>query len=272
MSARRRLVFLAGSRYSSLGGGIAQALDPEVWELHAVAERVTLDRMKGITPGRVISKVGELVKGRIARWTGNAAERDPALCDVPGVTLHEVARLGDADCTALVARLAPFASINTGGCGILRQEFLDVAGPVLNIHCGLPYTRGFNAIEWSAWYGLALRFCVHVIEAGVDTGPVLHSEVFEMPAAPSSARLRDAHGERWAPLFVDALHRLAADPGGAAVAQDLAIGKPHFALHRRLRAVLDARLARDEQPGSWTPAIDAADLAGARPDLLGPIL
>ncbi len=254
---RARIVFLAADRFSTLGGEIAAALPKERFELHAVCERVTLDRVRRVTPGRVLRKVAGIVKSRVTRVVGGAPAASPALCDVPGVVMHEVSRMGDAKCLALLAEIAPRASADTGECGILRENLLEAAGPVLNVHCGLPYTRGFNAIEWTAWFGLPFRPAVHRIEAGLDTGAVLHDAVLPRTDGAGVAELRRAFDAHRAPLFVAAIERLTAEGDGAFTPQPAETGRTFFAMHRDLRDVLEETLADGTAPGAWVESIDA---------------
>ena len=241
---RPRVVFLSGSRWSSLGGEIAAGLDPERWEMHAVCERVTMSRVRGLTPRRVLRKLWEIASSRVARLLGRGADGPPALCDVPHVTLHEVAKIGDAESIDILRSLAPRASVNTGGCGILRQELLDVGGPVLNVHCGLPHTRGFNAVEWTAWHGRPFVMSIHRIDAGVDTGPILLQRELEDPQGLDSSALRRAFDDDFGALFVDALERLRTGGDDAFTPQDESAGRTHYAMHDELRSVLDDALTR----------------------------
>jgi methionyl-tRNA formyltransferase len=261
----RRLLFLSGSRYSRLGGEIASRLPSSEWEMHALAERVTMDRARSLTVRRVATKVRELVESKLARLL-SCETASPALCDVPGVRVHQVDKLGDPQSLELVRELAPFACINTGGCGILRRQFLAATGPVLNVHCGLPRTRGFNAVEWSAWHRLAVRLCVHLLDAGIDTGPVVLAREFPIIPGATADQLRVAYEDHYADLIVGALERLVEHGPAAATAQDPAAGRTFYAMHRSLRAALDARLACGDAPATWpapTPKLGPRALRAA---------
>ena len=67
--------------------------------------------------------------------------------------------------------------IYSGG-GILRKKFIDIPKiGVLNAHSGfLPNFRGMNAIEWSILENFKPHTTLHLIDSGIDTGPVLFSE------------------------------------------------------------------------------------------------
>lgn len=68
-----------------------------------------------------------------------------------------------------------------GGVGIIRQELLSIPKiGFLNIHPGrLPRYRGCTAPEWQIYYGAPVFITAHLIDDGIDTGPIVHEE--EMP-------------------------------------------------------------------------------------------
>jgi hypothetical protein len=92
------------------------------------------------------------------------------------------------------SRVTPIASVNApetveclrhlapgvvvlNGTRILRPATLQAAGaPVLNVHAGItPAFRGVHGGYWALWTGETQDFgaTLHLVDAGVDTGPVL---------------------------------------------------------------------------------------------------
>lgn len=90
------------------------------------------------------------------------------------VPLMVVGDLNTKRAVRAAERLKPQVAAYSGG-GILRSPFLRACGHiVLNCHSGpLPAVRGMNALEWSLLLGHATGVTVHLIDEGIDTGPVL---------------------------------------------------------------------------------------------------
>src|SRR4051794_3127459 len=76
-----------------------------------------------------------------------------------------------------ITRLDPKV-ILLAGCRILKPAILGaIKCPVLNYHAGInPQYRGLNGGYWAMASGDAENFgaTVHLVDAGVDTGPILH--------------------------------------------------------------------------------------------------
>jgi len=90
-----------------------------------------------------------------------------------------------------VGALGADAVIYCGG-GILRRRFLAAAPPVLNAHAGpLPQIRGMNAAEWALLLEEPPEVTAHVINIGIDTGPVLLRRRYERTGLESVQQLRD---------------------------------------------------------------------------------
>ena len=82
----------------------------------------------------------------------------------------------DAQEIADMRRLAPEVVL-VFGTGLLRQPLIDsFPGRILNIHLGLsPYYRGAGTNFWPLVNGEP-EYCgatIHVLDAGVDTGPII---------------------------------------------------------------------------------------------------
>jgi folate-dependent phosphoribosylglycinamide formyltransferase PurN len=90
---------------------------------------------------------------------------------------HRVASVNDPAFAALIAELRP-AVLLLAGCRLLRRETLAAMPcPVLNYHAGItPAYRGMNGGYFALAQDDAANFgaTVHLVDAGVDTGGVLH--------------------------------------------------------------------------------------------------
>ena len=58
---------------------------------------------------------------------------------------------------------------------IIRQNFIDAfKGDIVNLHISyLPYNRGASPNFWAFYDGTPHGVTIHLIDAGVDTGPIL---------------------------------------------------------------------------------------------------
>lgn len=124
------------------------------------------------SPLRVLLRELEVREHSLHAW---ARRRDVAYCVCRGLNGGRAARF--------VRALSPGVVVYGGG-GILRRPFFDAFdGPVLNAHSGpLPEVRGMNACEWSLLLGFAPMVTIHLIDRGIDTGPILAR--IPVPTAP----------------------------------------------------------------------------------------
>ena len=81
--------------------------------------------------------------------------------------------------------------IYTGG-GIIKGEALkENCTPIINTHLGLlPAVRGMNAVEWSILLNEPIASTVHLIKAGIDTGPVLSEKKIQIQPVSNLSELR----------------------------------------------------------------------------------
>lgn len=113
------------------------------------------------------------------------------LCRELDVPFHVVPGYDTPEALRLAERYTPQAGLFTGG-GILRASFLKrFPGGILNIHSAwLPHIRGLNAAEWSLYYGMQPAATVHVMDRGIDTGPILARRLVEMSRGEPLGRIR----------------------------------------------------------------------------------
>lgn len=161
-------------------------------------------------------------------------------CRAKNVPLAVVPSLNSPAALAFLGRVRPDLVIYGGG-GILRGPFLDAAGRVLNAHAGpLPAIRGMNAAEWSALLDQPAEATIHLIDRGIDTGPVL----LRMPYDRARCRSVDELRDRAVVAGLEGLLRCVAEgtwnaPGEASAPNR---SRQCFVLAPVLREVLDARL------------------------------
>jgi methionyl-tRNA formyltransferase len=135
----------------------------------------------------------------------------------------------------------------TGG-GLIRGSVLAAAGlGVLNAHMGiLPAYRGMDVVEWpilernESTVGLGVT--LHLMDPGVDTGPIIARFPVRIAAGDSMERLRT----RYEPAMIAALLegvRRARDGRLDPEPQHASDGRQYFALHPRMYALARSRLA-----------------------------
>lgn len=142
-----------------------------------------------------------------------AAERARSL----GVPSHYVPYLGRSreEAELEIARLLDHAGAElvalAGFMRILTPNFASArAGRIVNVHPSiLPAWPGVDSIE-RAFASGATRFgvTVHLVDAGMDTGPILVQEAFEPPAGSSLAEIERRTHEIEHRLYPAAVIRL----------------------------------------------------------------
>lgn len=145
---------------------------------------------------------------------------------------------------------------------ILKPEILAVPQHgMLNVHASLlPRLRGPAPVHWSILNGdETTGVSIMRLEAGLDTGPVLHQIKTEIPPDETGGELVERLAELGAQALVEALTLLAAD-AGRAEPQDHSLATYAPKIDREL-CRLDwsrdaAHLARcirafDPEPGAW---------------------
>lgn len=91
-----------------------------------------------------------------------------------GIPLKVVPHINHRASIEFVKATNPDVVIYAGG-GIVHEAFIAAArGHILNAHSGpLPEVRGMNALEWSLLLGFHPTVTIHLIDRGIDTGPIL---------------------------------------------------------------------------------------------------
>ncbi|MEP6472548.1 MAG: methionyl-tRNA formyltransferase [Gemmatimonadota bacterium] len=146
---------------------------------------------------------------------------------------------------------------------ILRPEILAVPKlGMLNVHASLlPKLRGPAPVHWSILHGDEMTgVSIMQLEAGLDTGPVLHRIETEILADETGGELMERLAELGAQALIEALTLLAAEAGTPEI-QDHAAATYAPKIDREM-CRLDwsrdaAHLARrirafDPEPGAWT--------------------
>lgn len=91
-------------------------------------------------------------------------------------------RLNAEDVFSEVARLRPDAGVSVMFGYLLKQPFLDLFPKgCVNLHTSLlPFNRGVHPNVWAIVDGTPAGVTLHLIDSGIDTGPVIAQEEVEV--------------------------------------------------------------------------------------------
>ena len=112
----------------------------------------------------------------------------------------------------------------------------------------LPDVRGMNVAEWSVFEGTAAGCAVHVIDRGIDTGPVLATRIVDIAGCRSIADLRRVVDRAQLDLLGEVVGSIVASGELPAPLPSRTPGPQYFRMHRALADVLDAALRRQSGP------------------------
>lgn len=118
----------------------------------------------------------------------------------------------DAALTDAVDAHHPDLVVSAGFMKILGPRFLDrFGGRIINTHPALlPAFPGAHAVADALAYGVRVAGCtVHLVDAGVDTGPILAQEAVSVIAGDTEATLHERIKVVERRLLVDVVARLA---------------------------------------------------------------
>ena len=139
-----------------------------------------------------------------------------AAADVPTYTVrlgdHADRASWDVALTAATAEHRPDLVVSAGFMKILGAEFLSrFPGRVVNTHPALlPAFPGAHAVQEALNYGVRVTGCtVHLVDSGVDTGPILAQQVVEIDDDDTEETLHERIKVVERRLLVDVLATLA---------------------------------------------------------------
>ena len=139
-----------------------------------------------------------------------------AAASIPGYTVrlgdYEDRIAWDAAITAATAEHEPDLVVSAGFMKILGPQFLSrFSGRVVNTHPALlPAFPGAHAVPDALAYGVKVTGCsVHLVDAGVDTGPLLAQEAVPVLDGDDEASLHERIKVVERRLLVDVLAAMA---------------------------------------------------------------
>lgn len=99
-----------------------------------------------------------------------------------GVPLYPVAAL-NAPATVQAVQALDADLLLLGGVGVVKDALIRSARlAVVNAHPGIvPHYRGNYVARWAILHGDPVGITIHLVDAGIDTGPVLSIQPVEIP-------------------------------------------------------------------------------------------
>jgi methionyl-tRNA formyltransferase len=179
------IVTEGGPHIWAIVNAVADRLGPVTVVLETPESKARLLRRRARRQGwlQVAGQVGTMVLTRLGkRFLADRAEKIVAenrLDTAPraGQAIVEVPSANSPELLKAVEAMKP-AVVLLAGCRMLsRQTLAAIPCPILNYHAGItPKYRGMNGAYWALASGDAENFgaTVHLVDAGVDTGAVLH--------------------------------------------------------------------------------------------------
>ncbi len=165
-----------------------------------------------------------------------------------GIPCRQVGDFNSQRCESSLKSLAPDLIVFTGG-GLIRKHILAIPTiGVLNCHSGLlPRYRGMDTLEWSileAREGLPeVGLTLHLMDAGVDTGPILKHHYYRLSAGEQLSGVRQRLEPEMVRLMVDGVGSLQRGTLKG-LAQKDSDGQQYYVIHPRLADKAAARLER----------------------------
>lgn len=224
---RIAILTLSGPEHRFVAGALTDAYPEEVVAI-IVAEpprRSTLARLRSYWRRYTLTQLGSRVAAKCyERLTGHAASRRRRFLAqlypngdsgvMPRADLvRRVAGYNDASCLTLLDELAPDI-IAVYGTSIIREGVVRRAKrAIVNLHTGIsPRYRGSDSVFWALhnrepeWIGVTL----HVLDAGVDAGPILGTARPNVEAGDDEGTLFAKCVQVGAKLYVEVVRSLMA--------------------------------------------------------------
>jgi Formyl transferase len=209
--------------------------------IERVVSKIRDDGLRGL----VASRLGRAPRRRMRQGEASPLGIDPVLfCVAHQIPCHEVPTLDSSEGRALVASLRPDLAVHAGA-GILRAPVLEIPRlGTLNAHMGvLPYYRGMNVAEWARFNGDPVGCSVHVVDAGIDMGPIVCVRIVDTQTVTTVQQLRRVVNEAQIALLGDVIRfvqRSGVMP--PARSQRAEEGVQFFRLHPDIATCLEAEL------------------------------
>lgn len=177
--------------------------------------------------------------------------------NLPGNTLNDLAKQfeipllfvkdhNDQKAVDNLKELNLDAVIFTGG-GLIRKDLLGISKfGVINCHAGLlPPYRGMDVVEWAILEAKNSQpktgLTLHIMDKGVDTGPILKTHLIKIQKGDSIDLIRERLEPAMIKIMLDGLREIR-DGKTTPIYQVNKDGKQYFVMHPRLRKMTTLNL------------------------------
>lgn len=209
------------SRKNSLYGGMilreaqSQGLQVDAVVVHAVKWRQKYLRLKGYARkvGWMNLAATMLITAIDARFMASPSAKAhitvEAEAQKQNLPLYSIETLNSSATVRLIKELKPDYLL-LGGVGIIKSDLIkSPQKAVINAHPGIvPFYRGNYVVRWAILNGDAVGITVHIVDAGVDTGPVLNIQKFIPPLTRSLIEIETFFEQKRAKQIITHLLRL----------------------------------------------------------------
>lgn len=145
-------------------------------------------------------------------------------------------------------QVSPDLMVFTGG-GLIRKNILAIPSiGILNCHTGiLPEYRGMDVVEWTAAEGqvenIGFGATLHLMDKGVDTGPILKTAVIDPGIAKSFEQIRAKLEVEMVGLMLDGVRGFR-DRTITRKTQGANEGRQYYVMHPRIKEFAKHQLLR----------------------------
>lgn len=145
-------------------------------------------------------------------------------------------------------QISPDLIVFTGG-GLVRENILSIPSlGIMNCHTGiLPEYRGMDVVEWTAAEGnvanVKFGATLHLMDKGVDTGPVLKALKIDPGYAKSFKQIRAKLEVKMVELMLDGVRGFR-DRLIMTIPQRVEDGSQYYVMHPRIRSYANLQLLR----------------------------
>jgi phosphoribosylglycinamide formyltransferase 1 len=157
-------------------------------------EGTNLQALLDSVHGREGIKIVAVAASRVEAGGLARAQRAGVETGVFAIGDYENRAQRDADLADWLDKRAPDLLVLAGFMEVLTPEFIRrFAGRIINVHPALlPAFPGVCAIEQALEYGVKVGgVTIHFVDEGVDTGPVLLQEAFDLPYHRDIAKIEE---------------------------------------------------------------------------------
>lgn len=175
---------------------------------------------------------------------GSPHQRLVEFCREHAVRVERVGDLNGGRSRRIILAQAPDLLVLLG-TGIMRAPILGIPRlGTLHCHQGqLPAFRGVNTIEWSIFQQRDVHITTHYVDAGIDTGRILHTRQVPVSSGDAIADVRRRCQEAAVELLLQTIGDIRAGRLKP-TAQEAGAGKQYFSMHPFFRGLVEQMLAR----------------------------